>query len=251
MQVSQLWRYPVKSLRGERLEVAEVTVNGLVGDRARAVVDPDSGVSLSAKRHGELLTCRAWNDGGEVWVEMPGGSQHPADAPETSSMLSSLLGRLVEIRTAVGGERIRHEYVSDNTTGRGDPTVVEALSRTAFFDGSPVHLLTTATLRQLSRHQPESEFAVERFRPNLVIETEEEGFVEANWVGQEMAAGAVVFSVVADKTRCVMTTRAQGALPRDLNVFRTVNRINDRRAGVDLEPRHSGVIRVGDPATVS
>jgi uncharacterized protein YcbX len=251
VRVAELWRYPVKSLRGEPLGEFEVGRGGVVGDRTRAVIDIESGVSLSAKRHAELLTCRAWTKAGVVMVGMPDGSQFDADSLEASAALSLLLDRGVEIRTAVGDRRVRHEYTTDTTTGGGNAMVVEAAAVHAFFDGAPLHMVTTATLRELARHAPDSVFAAERFRPNVLVDVEMDGFVEAEWVGKELQVGDVSVRVTDHKTRCVMTTRAQGDLPKDLTIFKTVNAVNERRAGIELEPTSSGTIRLDDRVVIT
>ncbi len=74
MQVLEIWRYPIKSMLGENLAQVEVGPNGIEGDRRRAVVDAESGVSLSAKRYPELLSCRAWTNSDEVMIGLPDGS---------------------------------------------------------------------------------------------------------------------------------------------------------------------------------
>ena len=251
MRVIELWRYPVKSMLGEQLDQAEVGALGIEGDRQRAVVDPVTGVSLSAKRYGELLMCRAWTVGDEVMVGLPDGSEFVADSPEGAESLSAVLDRRVEIQRAAAGETVRHEYATDSTTGGGDARVVEAPLTEAFFDGLAVHLLSDATLRELARHQPGSVFAPARFRPNLLVHTAEEGFVEDRWVGGDLTIGAVSFTAAGYKMRCVMTTRPQGELAMDRDVFKTVVRANQNRAGIELEPHGSGTIRVGDLVTVS
>ncbi|MEE8489505.1 MAG: MOSC N-terminal beta barrel domain-containing protein [Acidimicrobiia bacterium] len=251
MFLQELWRYPIKSLRGEPLQEAVIGRLGIEGDRQRAVVDPESDVSLSAKRHGELLLCRAWTVDDDVMVGLPDGSEFPADSPQAADGLSALLDREVEVRRAEIGKTVQHEYTTDSTTGEGDPMVVEAPLREAFFDGLPVHLLSDATLREFTRRQPGSKFGRARFRPNLLIHTDEEGFVEDGWVGSSVSVGAVSFSAEDFKTRCVMTTRPQGELLLDREVFKAVVRENQRRAGIELVPTNSATIHVGDPVTVS
>ena len=60
-----------------------------------------------------------------------------------------------------------------------------------FFDRAPLHLLTTATLGELRRLQPDSVFDRARFRPNFVVNTDETGFVENDWVDKDLDLGAV------------------------------------------------------------
>ena len=76
MQVVALWRYPVKSLQGERLETVEVTADGLAGDRRFAIFDSVTGLGLTARRMPELLfaAARLQNDGSAV--DHPSGRIH-------------------------------------------------------------------------------------------------------------------------------------------------------------------------------
>ncbi len=73
MKVTEIWRYPVKSMLGEPLDRANVAPGGIHGDRRWAVVDAESGVSLSAKRYAKLLNCRAWTSDTEVIIKLPDG----------------------------------------------------------------------------------------------------------------------------------------------------------------------------------
>ena len=102
------------------------------------------------------------------------------------------------------------------------------------------------TLRALSRLAPDSEFAVARFRPNFVVDTDAEGFVEQNWVGAEVGLGPIRCHVGDHCIRCVMTTRPQGGLPRDRAILQTVAKHNESRAGIRLRAETAGMVSVGD-----
>ncbi len=124
--------------------------------------------------------------------------------------------------------------------------MVDALATEAFHDGLPVHLITEATLRQLTSASPGSLFHQARFRPNVVVSTDLDGFVEDTWVGEQVIVGDVTFEAAMHKTRCVMTTRPQGMLGRDPEILRTTARVNQRRAGIELQTSQTGMIHVGD-----
>jgi uncharacterized protein YcbX len=103
-RVTELWRYPVKSMQGERLDGADVTEAGVVGDRAWAVVDGETGKVASAKhprKWARLLECRASladGSGGGVRVELPDGTLVGSeDLDKASAALSSFLGRDVAL----------------------------------------------------------------------------------------------------------------------------------------------------------
>ncbi len=155
MKVAEIWRYPVKSMLGEQLEQADVEPGGIRGDRQWAVVDAESGVSLSAKRYAALLNCSAWSNDNEVMIRLPDESEFPVGSTEAANGLSALLGREVVMRSADSIQTIQHEFPTEITEGEGEPFLWEPGTE-AFFDRAPLHLLTTATLENLSRLQPDS-----------------------------------------------------------------------------------------------
>src|SRR3954453_15484958 len=96
-------RYPVKSLLGEDLDACSLTAGGLVGDRAFALADVDSGTIASAKRPArwrQLLSLRATTYRGAVVVTFPDGRDVILGAREADQVLSSFLGRSVTVRSA-------------------------------------------------------------------------------------------------------------------------------------------------------
>lgn len=245
MKVLEIWRYPVKSMLGEQLDEVEVGPNGVGGDRRRAVVDAESGVSLSAKRYQELLSCRARTNSGEVMIGLPDGSEVVADSTQAADSLSDLLGRRVTVRAAGADHAVRHEFPSDLAAGEGEPFVWEP-GLEGFFDRAPLHLLTTATLAELARLAPDSVFTRDRFRPNFVVQADGTGFVEDSWVGRELMIGNVKCHVLDHKPRCVMTTRAQGHLSKDTDIIKTIVKNNDGNAGIELGAFEPGVVQKSD-----
>ena len=152
-------------------------------------------------------------------------------------------------RSAESTHTIQHEFPTAITEGEGEPFLWEPGTE-AFFDRAPLHLLTTATLSELRRLQPSSVFHRARFRPNFVIDTDETGFVENDWVNRNLMLGSVKCQVIDYKPRCVMVTRRQGDLPRDIEVIRTVLKDNDGNAGVELRALESGTLRCGDDVVI-
>jgi uncharacterized protein YcbX len=97
-----------------------------------------------------------------------------------------------------------------------------------FFDFAAIHLVTTSTLSTLAQAYPEGRFALNRFRPNLVIESGQDGFPENEWVGRRIGVGPeVILEVTMPCPRCVMTTLGQGDLPPDPGILRTAARKNN------------------------
>ena len=244
MELVEIWRYPVKSMLGEPLDQANVTPGGIQGDRRWAVVDAESGVSLSAKRYADLLRCRAWTSDGEVMIELPNGREYSAGSAEVAHDLSALLGRNVVTRSADDTGTIQHEFPTAVTEGEGEPFLYEPETE-AFFDCAPLQLLTSSTLAELQRLLPGSIIHRARFRPNFLVKTDESGFIENTWVGKDLTLGSWRCQVYDDTRRCIMVALAQGDLPRDTDVIRTVLKSNEGRAGVALKTIDSGTVKCG------
>jgi uncharacterized protein YcbX len=161
LQVAELWRYPVKSLQGERLDSAELTPDGLEGDRCYAIYDIGTGFGLTGRRHPELLFASArLLEGGAVEITLPDGSIALDD-----SELSAWLARPVALVSVDDlGER-RYENPADF---EHDSSWVEFVgAEGAFHDnaGARVSLVSTGTIGSWDRR---------RFRPNVVLEGEGE-----------------------------------------------------------------------------
>jgi len=244
MELAEIWRYPVKSMLGEQLDQANVGPGGIQGDRRWAVVDADSGVSLSAKRYADLLRCRAWTSDSEVMIKLPDSREYLAGSAEVARGLSDLLGRQVTTQPADATETIQHEFPTAVTEGEGEPFLYEPETE-AFFDCAPLQLLTSATLVELQRLLPASKVHRARFRPNFLINTSEIGFIENDWVNREVNLGSLRCQVYDDTRRCIMVALGQGDLPRDTELIRKILKCNEGRAGVALKTVDSGIVRCG------
>lgn len=249
MKLAEIWRYPVKSMLGEQLDRADVGPGGIQGDRRWAVVDAESGVSLSAKRYPDLLHCRAWTSDSEVMISLPDSREYPAGSADVARGLSDLLGRQVATRSADATETIQHEFPTAVTEGEGEPFLYKPETE-AFFDCAPLQLLTSATLVELQRLLPTSIVHRARFRPNFLVKTGEVGFIENDWVNKDMVVGSTRCQVYDDTRRCIMVALGQGDLPRDTDVIRTILKRNEGRAGVALRTTDSGIVRCGDKVEV-
>lgn len=255
-RVVSIRRYPVKSMLGEDLDVAEVAARGLLGDRAYALVDAETGKVASAKnprRWPTLFDFRAAFEGDPISsparITLPGGETLTTDQPDFDERLSAALGRPVRLSRSAFQGAAAEEYRPghEGLPGQGE-TVDFRLPDGTFFDAAPVHLLATSTLERLQAAAPESRFDVRRFRPNLVIAPEggADGFVEDEWIGGRLAIGQAVFMVDGPCPRCVMTTLAQGDLPRDPGVLRTTVRQHAGDVGVYASVIRGGAVAVGD-----
>lgn len=263
--VQSLWRYPVKSMTGEELDRAEVTKRGMLGDRAYAVVDESSGKVASAKNPrewGSLLNFapafveppRMEEKIPPVRIKLPDGTIISSQQDDVNGTLSSALGRKVRLATTPPKAPKFEEYwpgiegLMHQETVTAEPLAVGAPAGT-FFDLAPIHVLSTATLNRLGELHPQGLFKAQRFRPNIVVEAAsgEKPFLENAWAGHILGIGETVrLGILIPCPRCVMTTLAQGDLPADLDILRTVAKHNR----VMIAPLGRAMPSVGVYATV-
>ncbi len=210
MRVVELWRYPVKSLGGERLDVAQLGPRGVHADRLWAVRDVERRETTTGRRIGALLRCSARYGvpGGEatgpgtdagpgcappVVITFPDGSEAGSGDPEVHARLSALVGRSVELvpLPAVGDTGLHRARLQTPATLRRDLGIpdgerlpnatVVPLRKLAglvrwttppgtFFDLYPLHVLTVEALAAMAARAPGTDFDVRRFRPNVVVE---------------------------------------------------------------------------------
>ncbi|MFG1949115.1 MOSC domain-containing protein [Nonomuraea sp. NPDC048826] len=249
MILTTISRYPVKSMLGEDVAAVRVTERGLDGDRVRAVLDLETGKIASAKNP------RLWRG----LLALNGGAV-PGDQE-----LSKLLGREVRVVDVPPRDAELERSVPEEVLGQGvdadvDFTITRlggAAPEGTFFDFAPVHLITTSSLAAIAELSPRGTVETARYRPNLVIGTDEPGFVENDWVGAELEIGAeLVLGVIAPTPRCAVPTLAHGESPRDPEALRTVARHNridalgsgpQPCAGVYARVLRPGTVATGDP----
>ena len=175
-----LWRYPVKSMIGEEVNIAEVTARGLVGDRQFAVVDAATGKVAGAKnprKWGNFFDFRAAyveppqgkSKLPAVRMTLPDGTAVTSDQPDLAQILSKALGRevaFVQVQRAEASSRATaEEYWPDMEGLDHRDTVTEwELPAGTFFDLAVIHVLTTATIDRLRALYPEGRFEARRFR---------------------------------------------------------------------------------------
>jgi uncharacterized protein YcbX len=232
MRVAELWRYPVKSLQGERLESTDVSPEGLEGDRRFAIYDAETGFGLTARRVPELLFASArLLDDGAVEITLPDGSVAGDD-----DALSAWLERPVTLRSAATDVARRYENPVDfehEATSEWEPF---RGAGGPFHDSSRarVSLVSTGTIGAWDRR---------RFRSNVLLDGEGEDAL----VGSEVTLGGAVLDVRMRMERCVMTTRPQpDGIDRDLAVLRTIARERGACLAIGALVTQAGTVRVGD-----
>lgn len=276
-RVRALWRYPVKSMRGETLEHCEVGSLGIPGDRGWAVRDETAGEFRGAKKHPVLMQCQARYRAEPsadvippVELELADGQKTASDDREVNALLSSLVGKPMTLHSRHPAEDREHYR---RRAQRSKDEVREALGLEpgeafpdfsiypaellaelreftsplgTYFDAYPIHLITTSWLAALSKHRPTSRFEAARFRPNLLIEGAEPGLAELSWCGKRLRIGGAELSCEAPTVRCSMTVQETGDLPKDPGVLRTVARETAQSVGAYAKVLRPGEIRVGD-----
>ena len=273
--IAQLWRYPVKSMAGERRDAVIVSQRGIPGDRGWALYDDTRQGISGGKRLPGLRRCRARYTrepvsgaaSPAVEVTLPDGSTFMSDAADASRRMSEFLGRPVSFHGlgATGSEtapRITMQSETEDTVralnGLVDgepmpdysafpPERLLELRRGNFFDAYPLHVLTRASLRALAKRAPDRVWDERRFRPNVLLDVPDgEEFPELGWLGRRLRVGSAVIEVVVGCPRCVMVTQAVDELAHDPGLMRTLVREVHHLAGIYTSVIAPGEARVGD-----
>lgn len=244
--VAELWRHPVKSMQGERLDEATVLDTGFAGDRLWGVKDDATGKILTGRRTPELLDAAAHlgPDGGPV-VTLPDGTELSGPSRATDDALSAWLGqrvRLVESTQETARAIEMYEDAADDTSPVGEWT----MPTSTFVDVDPLLLLTTASLRKGEQLHPEGRWAPRRFRPNVLVDVDGADWVEDGWRDREIGIGEVLLRGSIPCLRCSMVTRSQPGLERDVDVFKVLAKAHGTAMGLWATVVRPGCVRVGD-----
>jgi uncharacterized protein YcbX len=280
--VAGLWRFPVKSMGGEELSTSAVDLRALHADRLWAVRDLELGAVTTARRLPMLLGCTARfveepppgvgpGNVTDVVVTFPDGTEIAStDRERLDARLTELTGKRVALvplpplhdkaayRGVLASKRdIRQQWALSDDEALPDFSVfplrklaelsIYATPIGIFADAYAVHVVTTSSLRTMAAYG--GDFDVRRFRPNILVETSEDGLVEQEWIGGTLSAGDVALSVEIPAIRCSVPMREQPGLPADPAVSRTVSRHGERCFGVYTDIAEAGTVRVGDVVT--
>jgi len=280
----EIRRYPVKSMLGEAPSSAVVEATGLAGDRAHALLDCATGKLASAKDPrlwAGLLGLRAaylgeTAAGAPLGLERADGARIRSDDPAVNDWLSETIGRSVQlVATTAPPAKPAYDDVWPDLEGLAPQAFIDAtktavteagqavstlpaalLAPGTFQDLAPITLMTTSSLRAAADASPASRWDPARFRSNLLLESDGDGFLENAWVGRRLALGGALLEVIGPTPRCVMTTLAQQDLPSDHEILRTLarhNRIDFKGSGrfaclgVYASVVQPGRVAVGDP----
>jgi uncharacterized protein len=220
MRVTQIYRYPVKSCRGEPLEAAEVEPWGLAGDRRWMLVD-DAGDVITAREYPRLVLAEPHTEGRSIAATAPAMPALRTSAGQDAPLVQvSVHGGAPLLATEVAagsrwfsaylGTRTRLVYLDDPTRRATDPGYSRPADRVSFADGYPLLLASEASLARLNEWisagplADEGPLPMTRFRPNVVVAGHAPPFDEDAW--RVVRIGSVVFRMVKGSDRCVFTT---------------------------------------------
>lgn len=265
LQLSALYRFPVKSLGGERLRRAEVDALGLAGDRRWMVVDAASGRFLTQRQYGRMAQIAAlWLDPATLHLGAPGRpglrvAVPPADralrevvvwrdslaVPDAGDAAAQWLSEFL-------GQDCRLVHVPESRARQVDPAYAQDGDRVGFADGFPLLLIGQASLDDLAARVGRP-LDMLRFRPNLVVEGAAP-YAEDGW--RRLRIGSVEFEVVKPCSRCAIPTLDphSGARGDDGEPLRTLASYRRDADGVyfgqNLIQRGGGMLEVGMPVTL-
>ncbi len=278
MKITDLYRYPVKSMGGEALQSSALDQWGLLGDRVWAVKDRDRASIQVGKKSATLMQCRARfvseptaaNRSAPISIRFPDQVELKNGDPAIGAKLSTVVGLPAEL-TPITAEPFRREppppgtdmeaYLRAMFARNADeplpdlsvfPQEVMAYEAPpgTWFDALPILLMTIQGLDALTKARSESRFDVRRFRPNILIDAGGEGFVENQWVGKTMRIGDVQLGIEMACPRCIMTTHGFDDLPKDSKIMRALVQQNGGNAGVYARVIKGGTIRTGDTCII-
>jgi len=219
--IESLWRYPVKSLKGEALGCVDIDSRGVLGDRLYAISNVECKLGSGKdtrrfKRIDGLFAISAETKADGLFITLPNGSVLLGNDPSINSMLSKTLGQSVTLTKE---------------------------SRVSHFDEGAIHILTTASLSLLQTKLPDSGIVPERFRPNIVIASQ---LYDQDLLGKVIRVGEVSLEVTHKTERCRMVTMSQGQLESRPDILKKVSQDFDSNFGVYAKVLSTGSISVSD-----
>jgi uncharacterized protein YcbX len=227
-RVVSLWRYPVKSMAAEPLERAEVSWNGVPGDRRWAFIRDgvvESGFPwLTIRERAEMRRYRP------SFVE--------PDRPDASA---------VSVRTPAGETFAVIDPALAAELGTGVRVIKQ---NRGVFDTMPLALITTQTIASLGALAGAT-LEVQRFRPNLVVEASGGApFPEDEWVGRVLRLGGMRMRVDKRDQRCVMVNIDPATDERNAAVLRAITQHREACLGVYGTTVEPGRVAVGDTVAI-
>jgi uncharacterized protein YcbX len=252
-KVESLWRYPVKSMRGEELNEAFVSFAGLYGDRLfafRGAARPKGFPYLTGREQTKMLLYRPRFRYPDRAAKPPNWAEAEGIGPGLNPISADPADLAVDVETPSGevlsvGDPALIRKLGE---GLGEPEGLTLLrSERAMTDCRPVSLFSIQTARRLGEELG-TNLDKQRFRANIFMDlASTPGFAEDGFVGQMLRIGSkVVISVLERDPRCAMITIDPNTAERNTAILSKVTKAHDGKAGVYGAVLVEGVVRVGD-----
>ena len=280
--ITDIFRYPVKSMKGHALSSAIMTKRGIPGDRAWALKDEERGGIKGGKRFPQLLSMtpvfagepNEQNISPTVSITLQDGQVVSSTDPDINATLSKAVGSPVSLWPILPEDQLEH-YLRPPMDENVD---VEAYYREIFarnpdeplpdvslfpeevlkyesppgsyFDAFPILIMSRASLIHLNEVAAaaggQSNFDVRRFRPNILLDIDANGFPENQWMGRRARIGSAVIKFEMPCPRCVITTHGFEDLPKDPKIMRHLVKENDGNLGAYVSIETPGTFAQGD-----
>ena len=266
--VTNIYRYPVKSMMGEILSKADIGEAGIPGDRGWAVRDEKRGGIRGGKKIPQLMTLAAQSGPTVPLITAPDGDSASASAESINDWLSDKLNHPVTLWPLLPADQLDHyrrgapdtedfEQELRAVFGRlpdeplpdlaGFEELLEFESPPGtYFDAFPISIMSQQSLATMDQLEGESRFDARRFRPNLLVDVpgSDHPFPEQAWVGKTLAIGNVTLKIDTTCPRCAMTTYGFDDLPQDPQIMRKLVANSEGNLGI-----YASVVKVGKVAT--
>ena len=230
-RIQHIARYPVKSMRGEVLDEAQVALHGIPGDRTYTFIRERDDLRslwpfLTGRDCPDLMRYQPeWEAAErrpELFVVTPDGQRLGILSEELRAEVERRVGQPVRLHADYRGNK----------------------------DVAYVSVIAMATIRALADAagvEPDHR----RWRMNLVLDADIEPFGEKEWVGRTLVIGALRLAVTEQDRRCVMTTFHPETGESTPAVLKMTGDLNDTYAGVYASVAIAGKVTVGDEVSVS
>lgn len=250
-RVESLWRYPVKSMRGEELNEAFVSFAGVYGDRLfafKGAARPKSFPYFTGREQARMLLYRPRFRHPDRALMPPNGAEAQDIGLNPVPAVASDLA--VDVETPSGAILAVDDPALIHELGKGldEPEDLTLLrSERAMTDCRPVSLFSIQTAQELGR-ELDLNLDKRRFRANIFADlTSTSGFAEDKFVGGALRIGdTVVIAILKRDSRCAMITIDPDTSDRNSAILGRVTKAHEGKAGVYGAVLVEGIVRVGD-----
>ena len=278
-KLKQIYRYPLKSAVGENTDATTIGKNGVWADRIWALYDLKKEEITGGRKIPKILTLRSKlmasskaSNQLDIEIKFPDGSIKLSSDPDVSECLSSYLDKSVKLFPILDKSNKKHYSIAkknnsaqlrrllglnpnDELPDFGEWPLKMLLDKSkyttipgTYFDCDSLHIVSTSSIDTMKKYDPQNEFEIERFRPNLYIETipELEGFVEQGWIGHDLKIGETTINCSSPTPRCSIPGASQYGLESNRKVSRSVYRFAQQKIGIYAKCPIDGEINIGD-----